>query len=316
MRTHTLRGIISRVTEIQNQLGLIEIRKASRSPSAFKDLQTKTLGQITTLVKGIEGRLSARDLTGADLAIRSRRAFQWLKFLTDPDTLLLHLDALQRFNLYLRTTVKEPANNFVFSLYHQGSLYKVRHQPDNVKLTAQESFLIAPDQIIQSLVRIALDPSSKDARTKLREYTFSKEYQQIRERLEYLGIPTGSFAAGTAHDLEKSFHRVNQAYFKGKMAQPHLVWNQLQTRRKFGHYQWDTDTVMISRSLDTIRVPEMVLDYVVYHELLHKKLGARKANQNRIAHTYKFREAEDQFVQIEKAKRILTRIAKKRARTP
>jgi hypothetical protein len=305
MKTHSLSGIINRITQIQDQLTLDEIRKASRSPAAFKDLQNQILGQLAHLVKGIEKSLADRNLTGADLAIRSRRAFQWLKFLSAPDTLLSHLDALQRFNLYLSSVNKKPGLKIQFSLYHLGSLYKVNHKAG-----------IISNRIFPSLVAIAQNPSSKDDRGQLREYTYTKEYQQVRKRLEYLGILPGSFSAGKVHQLEESFHRVNRDYFQGKMTQPQLVWNRQQTHRKFGHYQWDTDTVMVSSSLDRIRVAEWVIDYVVYHELLHKKMGAKKVNQNRIAHSRKFKEAENQFKDIKKARQFLIRIAKKRARNP
>ena len=87
------------------------------------------------------------------------------------------------------------------------------------------------------------------------------------------------------------------------------------THRKFGHYQWDTDTVMVSSSLDRPSIPEMVVDFVIYHELLHKKIGAKQANQNRIAHTREFREAEAEFLHGDKARRILNRLSRKRARS-
>ncbi len=314
MSTHTLSGIITKVTEVQNLLSLEGIKKASRSSTSFKGLQDSTLRQLMAIVVGIERSLTARNLTGADLAIRSRRAYQWLKYLSDPDNLLSHLDVLQRFNLILRNTRRKPGLKISFSLYHIGSLYKLHQQGGQVIITAQESFLRAPDRILQALVGIALDPSGKNDRTLLRDYAFSKEYRQVRKELEYLGIPQGSFAAGKIHNLEESFLRVNQTYFQGKIAQPRLVWNRMQTYRKFGHYQWDTDTVMVSRSLDQARVPETVVDYVVYHELLHKIIGAKQANQNRIVHTREFREAEGQFIQIDKARQFLNRIAKKRAR--
>ena len=315
MTTHSLKGIISKVSEIKSQISLEEIRLASRTSSSFKDLEQRTLQQIAYIVEGIERDLATSNLTGADLAIRSRRGYQWLKFLSMPRYLVSHLDALQRINLFVNNERGKPGLNITFELYHQGSLYKVLHQGRQSQMIAQESFLIAPDRIINALVGVALDPSSGEDRTKLREFTFTKEYKQIRKKLEYIGVPSGSFADGKIHNLEESFHRVNHSYFQDKLDKPHLVWSQRLTHRKFGHYQWDTDTVMVSSSLDHKRVPADVVDFVVYHELLHKKLGARRANQNRIAHTREFRQAEEQFIHFEKARQFLNRIAKKKARS-
>lgn len=315
MTTHSLSKIISKVTLLQNQISLDEIRKASRFGGAFQELQDRVLQQINTLVEGIDHSLSARNLTAADLAIRSRRAYQWLKFLSDPDRLLSHLDALQRINLFLANEYRKAGQNCAFALYHQGSLYKIRQDDHRIEITAQESFLTAPDSILKALLEVAQDPSCGNARSALRDYTFTRTYQEIRERLEYLGVPPGSYSAGRVHHLGKSFQRVNQQYFQGELAPPHLVWNQRLTHRKFGHYQWDTDTVMVSSSLDQERVPALAVDFVIYHELLHKKLGARQAKQNRIAHTREFREAENQFAQAEKARQVLNRIARKRVRS-
>lgn len=315
MATHSLNNIICKVAEIQSQITLEEIRLASRSFSTYEELQERNLQQITHLVEAIERNLSSSNLTAADLAIRSRRGYQWLRFLSDPKSLSNHLDTLQRINLILSDVRSKPHLNFAFAMYHQGSLYKVHHNGDQVEMTAQESFLTAPDRILRSLINVALDPSATDDRKELRDYTFSKEYQQARIKLEYLGVPAGSFSSGKVHHLGQSFQRVNQEYFQGKLAQPHLAWSGRLTHRKFGHYQWDTDTVVVSSSLDQAKVPVMVVDFVIYHELLHKKMGAKLTSQSRIAHTRQFREAEGKFKDVDKARQYLNRIAKKRARS-
>lgn len=315
MATHSLNNIIRRVAEIQSQISLDQIRLAGRTALAFKALQDTVLGQITGLVGAIERNLQARNLSGADLAIRSRRGYQWLKFLSDPSALESHLDALQRVNLLLVIGGGKPGRKVAVSLYHQGALYKVRQNGSRVEMVAQESFLTAPDSIVEAMLEVALDRSASSSRARLREYSFTDQYQQIRTRLEYLGVPRGSFAAGKIHHLDQSFQRVNQAYFQGSLAQPHLAWSGRLTHRKFGHYQWDTDTIVVSSSLDQERVPEMLVDYIVYHELLHKKLGARQGEHNRIAHTQEFRKVESRFREIERARKLLTQIAKKRARS-
>ena len=313
MPSHSLPGIISKITEIQNQISLDEVRLASLRAETYRELHEKMHQQISHLVAGIDQNLSNRNLAGADLAIRSRRGYQWLKFLSNHENLVSHLDALQRINLFLAHERKFHRQNISFMLYHQGSLYKVQYHGGKTKISAQESFLTAPDRILKALLQVAYKPSSKGARGVLREYTFSKDYLRIREHLEYLSIPAGSFSAGKAHHLGESFQRVNQTYFQGNMPLPHLVWSRHLTRRKFGHYQWDTDTVMVSSSLDQKRVPELVVDYVIYHELLHKKIGFRQAKQNRMTHTREFREAENEFSQVEKARQFLNRIAQKKA---
>ncbi len=69
--------------------------------------------------------------------------------------------------------------------------------------------------------------------------------------------------------------------------------------------------MMISQTLDNHHVPEYVVDYVMYHELLHKKLGIRKVNGRRFSHTNNFRDEEQKFIKFEQAKKYLNRISRK-----
>ena len=200
-----------------------------------------------------------------------------------------------------------------FSFYHLGSLYKIIENSSGKNITVQESFIQAPDKILAAILETAFIKQPTPSRHMIRDYTFTPEYQAARTRLEYLQVPPGSYAQGIVHHLEMSFKRVNQLYFHDSLSRPHLIWSSRLTFRKFGHYQWDIDTVMISQTLDNIRVPEFVVDYVMYHELLHKKLGIRYVNGRRLSHTKNFWDEEQKFIQFEQAKKYLDRISRKKS---
>jgi len=91
--------------------------------------------------------------------------------------------------------------------------------------------------------------------------------------------------------LEESFNRVNEKYFHGFMDKPNLVWGTA-TTRKLGSYEYTTDTIMVST---IFRHEHELLDYVMYHELLHKKLKFYDKNGRSYHHTAKFRKMEKQF---------------------
>jgi len=93
------------------------------------------------------------------------------------------------------------------------------------------------------------------------------------------------------------------------MQRPRLTWNQSITAHKFGHYNYSTDTVMISRTLDHSAVPAFVVDHVMHHELLHKKHGLRWHNGRGHAHTPEFRREERMFPQYAEADEFLRRLA-------
>jgi len=92
--------------------------------------------------------------------------------------------------------------------------------------------------------------------------------------------------------LVESFSRVNAAHFNGMMDMPNLLWGQ-RSLTKLGSYEYGSDTVTISTVLK--EVPSQMLDYVVYHELLHKKLKFRSRNGRSFHHTPEFRKKEKAF---------------------
>jgi len=66
--------------------------------------------------------------------------------------------------------------------------------------------------------------------------------------------------------LEESFERVNEMFFNGMMEQPNLrIGNGI---NRLGTYEYATDTITISSIL---MENENLRDYVMYHEMLHKK---------------------------------------------
>jgi len=106
---------------------------------------------------------------------------------------------------------------------------------------------------------------------------------------------------------------VNAAYFQGEMPRPGLTWSRQVTGRKFGHYDSTRDVVMVSMSLDTPAVPAYVVDFVVYHELLHKRLGVHWQNDRRAVHTPAFRREERRFRQYDLAEAALRQLAQRYA---
>ncbi|HHY89999.1 MAG TPA: M48 family metallopeptidase [Chloroflexi bacterium] len=110
--------------------------------------------------------------------------------------------------------------------------------------------------------------------------------------------------------LQASFERVNRAYFEGKMQPPLLAWTARRTRREFGRYIPGGDLVTVSRSLAETGTPDYVLDYIMYHELLHKQMGFRRVNGRSYSHTTEFRQAERRYARYQEARAYLERLAR------
>jgi hypothetical protein len=124
---------------------------------------------------------------------------------------------------------------------------------------------------------------------------------------------------GDAYDLDEMWDKLNWDYFRGFLKKPTLTWSARKTYRILGHHDATHDHITISKSLDSREVPRFVVEYVLYHEMLHifhpTELGH---NGRRYNHTPKFREDEEKFQHFRRAEnwienniRKLKRAAKK-----
>lgn len=252
-----------------------------------------------------------RGLDPAEFPLPSRQALGWLRLLARRDILAAHVAALR-----LVARVAPPSLSVRF--FHTSALWRVKVPPGGkASLVASEAFITAPDEVLEALVRLAGGRRSRSPRDRavVRDYAAGAAFAALIRDLDAGG--PGPVRAGTSrgrhYDLEEVFARVNQACFGGEMERPLLVWSRAPTRRKFGHYQPVTGTVMLSRTLDSPRVPAFVVDFVMYHELLHKRLGVGVTNGRQRAHTAAFRREERAYPRYEEAERLLRQVRGRQA---
>ena len=120
---------------------------------------------------------------------------------------------------------------------------------------------------------------------------------------------------GTFYDLEELFSDLNTKYFWGTLRKPKLTWSAKPTFRILGHFDSHHDTIVISRSLDSADVPRYVIEYVMYHEMLHVFHPTVHHNGRRYNHTPEFRRDEERFEKFEEADRWIELNARKLKRT-
>lgn len=102
--------------------------------------------------------------------------------------------------------------------------------------------------------------------------------------------------------LEESFQRVNNRYFFGMLDKPNLVWGS-NSLSKLGSYEYQSDTINISKIFQ--RSDPDLLDYIMYHEMLHKKHRYYTKSGRNYHHTTKFRSEEKKFENQEEIERKL-----------
>jgi predicted metal-dependent hydrolase len=115
---------------------------------------------------------------------------------------------------------------------------------------------------------------------------------------------------GETYDLDKIFERVNLLYFQNSIPKPVLTWSAQKTYRILGHHDSTHETIVISRSLDSKKVPHYVVEYVVFHEMLHIHHPTTHRNGRRYNHTPAFRQDERKFAFFEEAENWIERNVK------
>ena len=117
-------------------------------------------------------------------------------------------------------------------------------------------------------------------------------------------------ARGEAYDLNVIFERLNLLYFENKLPKPVLSWSARKTYRILGHHDSTHETIIVSKSLDSSKIPAYVVEYVVYHEMLHVFHPTTHRNGRRYNHTPAFRRDERKFAFYEEAENWIERNVK------
>ncbi len=101
--------------------------------------------------------------------------------------------------------------------------------------------------------------------------------------------------------LKESFERVNVRFFNSNQAISKIRFGKY-SKTTLGRYDFDSDEIIISSVLKD--APQELLDYVMYHELLHKKHGYG-SSLKRQYHTTSFRNDERRFPEFERVEKRL-----------
>jgi hypothetical protein len=106
---------------------------------------------------------------------------------------------------------------------------------------------------------------------------------------------------GQRFDLETIFDQLNHRFFDGRLVRPRLGWTLRDAWRVHGHYDAAHETIVLSRTLDRAETPRFVVEYVLFHEMLHLANPSEVRDGRHRYHTAAFRVAEQRFPRIEEA---------------
>ena len=146
-------------------------------------------------------------------------------------------------------------------------------------------------------------------------HAYAKSHK-TRERIEQMRRgrvrPAALDAAGQQFDLNGLFDDLNGRFFAGGLEKPHLGWSMRGWRRQFGSFDPGPNQILLNRRMDRPEIPRYVVEYVLYHEMLHVKHPTRKSGCSLVSHSAEFRAEEKLFPEFDKARKALDVLARRK----
>jgi hypothetical protein len=113
---------------------------------------------------------------------------------------------------------------------------------------------------------------------------------------------------GRVHNLALMFSRLNRKYFRRRLHRPRLGWSLRSWRTQLGCFDPGLDQIVLSKRLDRREVPRHVVEYVLYHEMLHVRHPLRVAACGLQAHSAAFRSEERRYAHYKRAHAFLEKL--------
>ena len=169
----------------------------------------------------------------------------------------------------------------------------------------------APEPVLDAITHILLaklyrQPVDRTQSARYRRYVASHDISaKARLVRQMRGRKHIHSARGHHYHLEEIFEDLNRRFFHGLMGRPQLTWSRDHARNRLGHYDPAHNTIVISRVFDHPQVPRYVVEYIVFHEMLHLKHPVKLRGSRRCVHSQEFLAEEKMFPEVGRAQRFL-----------
>ena len=178
---------------------------------------------------------------------------------------------------------------------------------DDIEAEISDLFQDASPLVVEAIAEILISrlfrrSPSREARDCYKAWANSpavvRRVEEIhRQRGRKLLLPP----EGRHFNLAKIFDDLNRRFFEGQVAATHIGWSMNRSRRMLGHYDSSHHTITITRWLDAPKTPRYVVEYLVFHEMLHVRYPVERNHHRRIVHSKAFQAAERTFPHYQRA---------------
>jgi len=198
---------------------------------------------------------------------------------------------------------------------HLDSNIRFDHDKKVMKVRISDQLESAPASIQEALAWMLLCKIFRKETPEQykRRYSLYTDRADVREKSLLLRRSRGRkqivSAQGGTFDLGQMFDDLNRRFFDGLLVRPQLTWSPKRSRRTLGHWDPAHNAIVISKIFDHPKVPRFLVEYVMYHEMLHLKHPVEhRVGQRRLVHTKAFYEDERKFPRYKEAVALVKRI--------
>lgn len=186
---------------------------------------------------------------------------------------------------------------------NRSTMLSVKWEPDCTRVSLHRMFLRAPANIMEELTcylrkkERKLSPSiSAYIEDNLPNLDYSHSLQTA-----------GLLVNGSHYNLQDLYSKVNHLYFRDPLGLNITWFNRIPSRKAnqvvLGLFHTPLKLIKINRLMDTPKVPDFVISYVIYHEMLHHVYPAYVDEKGRRrVHGKIFKEKEREFHYYEQAR--------------
>ena len=204
-------------------------------------------------------------------------------------------------NIYSLKASYYPYRNINHTIRIKDGVIYVRLS-DKIKQAPDEIIAAAGKILFDKLFRIQTDTNIKRSYRKYINQHLLPRIEPVKKRL-----PSAYAAQGNYYNLEEIFNKINNEYFDPLLKMPVIGWSLKKSYRRLGFYDHERNLIVISQIFDSRRVPPVIIEYIMYHEMLHILYPTKIVNGRRKIHTEEFYQREQLFAEYEKAKKWLAR---------
>jgi hypothetical protein len=207
--------------------------------------------------------------------------------------------------------------NFYVEFYPYSSLViTIRRRGDVLYARFSDLLRRAPRSVLESAAALLLSHvyRRRTQRLLVQRYLNYARSDRTRSRISQMRRlrirPAEAAPQGRHYDLAVLFDELNNKYFAGDLKRPYIGWSTRNWRRQFGSFDPGPNQILLNRRMDRPGVPQYVVEYVLFHEMLHVKHPTKRSGCSLISHSRAFRTEEKRFDKFGPARKFLDRLAR------